>query len=1198
MDDLQTIALHALHDPGYLATPIETLLYSLKDQNISSLDLSQAYATIFTRLRTVNIESLSCAYTPSALQVLKASAYDVIKIIRRDVSHIGRNSSYHSERCGSLQEKTDRMNAVVLSDHALRLLAQLVHHPALRSIVFDSSLGDLFDELLTIVSDDTVFTGSYRLLSLATLSLSGLAIDIPAPTLERRSDDIIAFLRSVFENQLFLSHNADALHDGLRMLSCLLKLRASRVLTTCAALLPLILPLLLSPFPSLRHCAGLTLGSYAAAIAHSVPRPPNNVISILSKHTKDFLKPQARRFFQHEADVHTLGHIFDSCISLKSHAPGDCASWTLSVASSLIVMLGRRFLFLPDVMRLLWNPVRSLRKLEPHRSRLPSLEEHVSRTMIWTFGELREWQQREGRDVRAPEGKGQQAIAQCALSTIRSRMDTSLFFALTASILGTMSGGQSKESDIQWGVETVLSVVRDMLSHRRLEVSNDGRALLAQLLAGIGNPSATDLVSWKPSLLLCRDVFNGAGTADCDVDLPKITLSAVRTLDESTISEHWDELAEIWEISIRRHLSEGTVAELDADAKTWQALLLSKAQLTQGHTHLTSQDPVVELVVSKIANHLKGEEDPVAQAQRLQLIRSLWSVCKNVFDCTWLASAASKILTSVMNCFSNIHRLEVQGNQADLCADLLLHGLPNSLDVAFKGSLEVEAMRWFWHAMASAWAVSHLQLSYADAVAHLLLPFQYAAASSWGWHYLTRIFSGSWRMNDDEFEVWMQLLSWANQAAPGNVVLEAIMSGLPDNHMDLQDVDQTSPGLLETANSALLRAYADGNINGLVIISCLRQILRDKELPDYRCLVILHDGLEVWIKDEEEVTTVNDYNAEVMGLYQAILDSLKRIPITFSGIIDLTPLLAAGFRRIPPPALGPQLFKTFFADVHLQLGISAGEYPRELHTCISSAFRFFGDEPPEGVETQIEELPSPAAWSASCPPAGKPVSTVESSYGEWLRDSIFPSGRASDLREQPRPPERPVNLLPQSDHHIPSPKRRIVDLSQSDMSTHRLAPFVAKSPREDSGGYLCPSPPRVLPIRRALPRYNLPGKIKQSSIHPVPFHKRMEATSPSTNRARSKREVMAYVELPEHRQPPRRRVRLAAESDAKSTSMFRSLPKPAIAESEDYDNWEAAQSTPVTQHILRKLDKEQIVPETPDDGTPARIPQHPHVPSS
>jgi len=112
------------------------------------------------------------------------------------------------------------------------------------------------------------------------------------------------------------------------------------------------------------------------------------------------------------------------------------------------------------------------------------------------------------------------------------------------------------------------------------------------------------------------------------------------------------------------------------------------------------------------------------QVNILHLIHRLWLVCKNVFDDIWLSKAACKLLSTTIAHLPDPAMYKASETWSKFCVDLLSCGLPNSLDIAFKKSDDLEASRVLWGAVAAEWIVSETPIHYADVVATLLVPLQ------------------------------------------------------------------------------------------------------------------------------------------------------------------------------------------------------------------------------------------------------------------------------------------------------------------------------------------------------------------------------------------------------------------------------------------------------------------------------------------
>lgn len=165
--------------------------------------------------------------------------------------------------------------------------------------------------------------------------------------------------------------------------------------------------------------------------------------------------------------------------------------------------------------------------------------------------------------------------------------------------------------------------------------------------------------------------------------------------------------------------------------QVWQSLLLVQAQLTQGHGHLTTLSSVVsDRITSIISGFLCPLDLPEVsnavqvQLDQLTLIRSLWSVLKNVFSISCLAALAESILVSILQRVFRLSDDKVNRVWSALCADLVVSSgaLPGVSHTGSNvGEYGTKVQRQLWDMVMNT-PVREAQ--WKDLVSLLVMPFE------------------------------------------------------------------------------------------------------------------------------------------------------------------------------------------------------------------------------------------------------------------------------------------------------------------------------------------------------------------------------------------------------------------------------------------------------------------------------------------
>ncbi len=96
-----------------------------------------------------------------------------------------------------------------------------------------------------------------------------------------------------------------------------------------------------------------------------------------------------------------------------------------------------------------------------------------------------------------------------------------------------------------------------------------------------------------------------------------------------------------------------------------------------------------------------------------------------------------------------------------------------------------------------------------------------------------------------------------------------------------------------------------------------------------------------------------------MPLYTGSLECLRLAEPSISSLHRLEPFFCSAFHRMPPPALGPVAFKSFWDFLRDQIGPEElkKSCPDKIRTCLTAFYDACGGElPPELVsESQIQD---------------------------------------------------------------------------------------------------------------------------------------------------------------------------------------------------------------------------------------------------
>lgn len=154
--------------------------------------------------------------------------------------------------------------------------------------------------------------------------------------------------------------------------------------------------------------------------------------------------------------------------------------------------------------------------------------------------------------------------------------------------------------------------------------------------------------------------------------------------------------------------------------------MLVRADLTQERDqgNLTASATSAGQITCLVTRLLVECEDAGAQAQRLILVKKLWSVMKNVYSSSWLPPTAEIILAALLELELPLDNDDVREAWSQLCAKLVSVGIPTLLHVVATRSESkrgLEITRQLWRTLATQDV--GIDMHWEDAVSLLVLPF-------------------------------------------------------------------------------------------------------------------------------------------------------------------------------------------------------------------------------------------------------------------------------------------------------------------------------------------------------------------------------------------------------------------------------------------------------------------------------------------
>lgn len=284
--------------------------------------------------------------------------------------------------------------------------------------------------------------------------------------------------------------------------------------------------------------------------------------------------------------------------------------------------------------------------------------------------------------------------------------------AAIATLLGTPYShpeGQSRAA-----MSSIVSLLGMLIRHQsQSRMRNHGRLLLLQCLGGLASSSntlsSTDIAECNRGYILPHNLLQG-GMDSSGPLTPNVNISIVRHLQEAEILSEWDSLFDLWQLCIFYFLRKGNYHSIPQNATiAWQTLLLAPAHLTQGYTHLTSDDMFANKIVSALVRiiDLRDSESKFSStftSRRLRYATELWSAVKNTFTGSWLSLVATQLFSSIITYQLADQDEGTRASWSYFCADLFCLGGIDAVEVTWTLAAVDDAVKsletMLWNAVA------------------------------------------------------------------------------------------------------------------------------------------------------------------------------------------------------------------------------------------------------------------------------------------------------------------------------------------------------------------------------------------------------------------------------------------------------------------------------------------------------------------
>jgi len=259
-------------------------------------------------------------------------------------------------------------------------------------------------------------------------------------------------------------------------------------------------------------------------------------------------------------------------VDFETSSSSNAPPWALVVVSSVIILSDASFFLHSRCLKLV-IPVLSKVSAWKRGKGIQELHSVIWKCIVWAFARLREAERLAKSGQNQPLEKVVDMRSVYSFSKQELRGDIGV--AVVATLLWTPDQSDAsidstkrdlnealKEQEVQNAedVGNALGIVKDMLKNPDRQVRELGRKILVRLLSGIGasmsveSPDASKLIAqdWY-NAFLAPQLFDNSILSSSQTNLltvanqiGRVDVNIVSRLSENDVSQHWDELLDVW----------------------------------------------------------------------------------------------------------------------------------------------------------------------------------------------------------------------------------------------------------------------------------------------------------------------------------------------------------------------------------------------------------------------------------------------------------------------------------------------------------------------------------------------------------------------------------------------------------------------------------------------------------------------------
>ncbi|KAH9841456.1 uncharacterized protein C8Q71DRAFT_700943 [Rhodofomes roseus] len=1002
----------------YLKAPILTLLASLEDDErsiISLHDVMDAYYTFCGRVKRISDVLSRSPSNVAALRFVEQHSVSIVKCLRRDVRRALVEpllpasqdvfADYHvrfdkpRRRDEDMKIATDTVSICLT---ALRTVSYVLRVPALSQVFAADDLVQLANDVLDIIEFPLLpIPSDKKVRTLAVWVLSNGHFPV-ASVASRRTQ-----LMRILNETILYSEDTFVIPNYLRALGSLLHAHSSIFLESCTLIFPPVIKRLSSDVDHIRTEAVYALSGFAFAVVSHDQDTRRMSVGPLRRPLQNSIDAADGKQASPSSKTRNLVTTVMALLgSGDKPAPTQHVVRAQVILASAIAISGAEIFTHKASLKLVLKV--SAETARHNRRSVRIVHALVWRCLVWAFAELQ--RESDAGNTQKPLRK----IRNSVLEVIKQERRDGIGAALISTLLGsplTHGDPLAKQKNVGEAIAVLRSMAEDSANVRA-----EARAILSRLTSAIGSaptPPSTPATEGR-SLgegIIVKELLDGTiqrmseeQLAKALPELTQFSVEGIRPLMEAEIVASWDKLVESWMALVKKDVlgSQGVFSAPHDLLGPWQALLLVLAQLTQEHRHLTASAECAHKVANICCDILAWQGNPTTKpidetalrVNQLRFVLMLWKVARNVFNASWLASAAEPILRAVLQRTYDLTKKEIADAWAELSGALVLsgsHDLLHRLAVHDEARQEMELKRHLWSVLAKSWCFSEAKPDWKVTVSLVTLPI------------------GVFALCEDDVGLWEELLratiaSAGSVDTPSDRVLETIAARFDEQsercvllreraclvsltfsstsrhsrlviplltHLKMDHDDMIPRDFLHLIDVFLCELYASKQEElypALQTIRILSTLVQSCPQPAIVSLVsAVSDGLCIWIHDEEEFVPGQQYNDVIMPLYQATLNRLAGYSFTAESLGAIAPFLASTFKRIVHPAHGPTAFADFWNSVRHTLTLQSTAIHEDLKQALKINHDYFGGDLPSDVSYDSQSQTQSQSQEEVCP---------------------------------------------------------------------------------------------------------------------------------------------------------------------------------------------------------------------------------------